>query len=216
MATTSHLVSQFTESVIRRSTVWSIEHKAVNLSQGFPDDEVPKDLKQAAIEAIQKNRNQYSDTWGTLQLRDAVAAKANLFYNLGVNGVENVTITCGATEAMMASILAVVNPGEEVVIFEPAYENFRPHCLIAGAKPVFVPLADLTSNLIMMLSQTPSMSEQQQLSLTTRTTRAVRFSLVRSFCSSLNCVIGTMPSLYLTKSTNIWFSTVESTFASGR
>jgi aminotransferase len=131
----------FTESVIRRSSVWSVEHRAINLAQGFPDDETPQDLKLAAIDAIAKNRNQYSDTWGTPALRQAVADKMNRFYGLQVNGDEHVTITCGATEAMMAALLAVVDPGDEVIILEPAYENFRPHCLIARAKPVYVPLA---------------------------------------------------------------------------
>jgi aminotransferase len=142
MPKSAQLVSQFTESVIRRSTVWSIQHGAVNLSQGFPDDETPKELKQAAVDAILGNRNQYSDTWGTEQFRQAIADKVNLLYGLNVNGKENVTVTCGATEAMMASLLAVVNPGDEVIMFEPTYENFRPHCFIARAKPILVPLRE--------------------------------------------------------------------------
>lgn len=136
----AELVSQFTESVIRRSTVWSFEHSAVNLAQGFPDDETPHDLKQAAVDAILGNRNQYSDTWGTERLRQAIADNVNRRYQLEVNGREHVTVTCGATEAMMAALLAVVNPGDEVIMFEPTYENFRPHCFIARAKPVLVPL----------------------------------------------------------------------------
>ena len=140
MPKSAQLVSQFTESVIRRSTVWSIQNGAVNLSQGFPDDETPKELKEAAVNAILENRNQYSDTWGTEQFRQAIADKVNSLYGLNVNGKENVTVTCGATEAMMASLLAVVNPGDEVIMFEPTYENFRPHCFIARAEPVLVPL----------------------------------------------------------------------------
>lgn len=140
MPDTSELVAKFTESLIRRSTIYAIEHGAINLSQGFPDDETPRELKQAAIDAIAANRNQYTDTWGTEPLRQAIADKANRFYGLGVNARDNVTVTCGATEAMMASLLAVVNPGDRVIVFEPAYENFRPHCLIAHAEPVFVPL----------------------------------------------------------------------------
>src|ERR1051325_2166523 len=98
MPDTSELVDKFTESLIRRSTIYSIQHGAVNLAQGFPDDETPKELKQAAIEAIAANRNQYADTWGTEPLRQAIADKANRFYGLGVNARENITVTCGATE----------------------------------------------------------------------------------------------------------------------
>ena len=140
MKRVSALSQQFTESVIRRSTVWSHQYQACNLSQGTPDDETPSELKQAAIEAISNNWNQYSDTWGTDALRQAVAEKLNRFYDLRLEGRQNVTVTCGATEAMMASLLAVVEPGDEVVVFEPSYENFRAQVLIARAKPVFVPL----------------------------------------------------------------------------
>jgi aspartate/methionine/tyrosine aminotransferase len=140
MAPRSTLVTQFTESVIRRSTVWATKHQAVNLAQGFPDDESPRELKLAAIEAIVNNRNQYSDPWGTERLRHAVAEKMNRIYGLNLDGNDNVTITCGSTEAMMASLLACTNPGDEVILFEPCYENFRPQCLIARLKPVLVPL----------------------------------------------------------------------------
>jgi aspartate/methionine/tyrosine aminotransferase len=140
MPNPSSLVTQFTESVIRRSTVWSSEHGAVNLAQGFPDDEAPREVKFAAIEAIVNNRNQYSDTWGTLRLREAVAEKLRRCYDLKLNGHDNVTITCGATEALMASLLASTNPGDEVIIFEPCYENFRPQCLLARVTPILVPL----------------------------------------------------------------------------
>lgn len=143
MAFTSELMSQFTESAIRRSTVWSIQHDSINLAQGYSEDDAPSELKQAAIDAVSNNRNQYSDTWGTAPLREAVADKTNRFYGTSINGRDHVTITCGATESMMASLLSVVNPGEEVIIFEPAYENFRAHCLLARAKPVFVPLTEV-------------------------------------------------------------------------
>lgn len=140
MSRISTLSQQFTESVIRRSTIWSHQFQAANLSQGIPDDETPSELKQRAIEAISKDRNQYSDTWGTDELRQSVAVKSNRFYNLHLNGHQHVTITCGATEAMMASLLAVVEPENEVIIFDPSYENYRAQVLIARAKPVFVPL----------------------------------------------------------------------------
>ena len=129
----SSLAKQFTESVIRRTTIWSIEQGAINLSQGFPQDDCPEELKRAATESINSGHNQYSDTWGTERVRQAVAAKVNRFYGLDVSAHDNVTITCGATEAMQAALLAVVEPYEEVIVFEPAYENFRPQILIGGA-----------------------------------------------------------------------------------
>jgi aminotransferase len=137
---TSHLVEHFTESVIRRSSVWSREHHAVNLSQGFPEDDCVEELKRAASESILRGRNQYSDTWGTEEVRQAIAEKMNRFYGLLLSGHDNVTVTCGATEAMQAALLAVVNPDDEVIHFEPSYENFRPQILIARGKPVPVPL----------------------------------------------------------------------------
>jgi aspartate/methionine/tyrosine aminotransferase len=136
----SRLAGQFTESVIRRSTIWSRQHGAVNLAQGFPEDDAPEELKARAIDAILSGRNQYSDTWGTAEIRDAVAIKMNRFYGLDLAGAENVTVTCGATEAMQASLLAVVDPGDEVILFEPSYENFRAQILIARGQPVSVPL----------------------------------------------------------------------------
>lgn len=140
MPRTSNLSSQFVESVIRRSTVLSAQHQAISLGQGFPDDEMPPRLKAAAIDAIANDRNQYSDTWGSAELRHAVAEKMNRWYGLSLTGPEHVTVTCGATEAMMAALLSVVDPGDEVILLEPVYENYRAQCLIARAKPVFVPL----------------------------------------------------------------------------
>jgi aminotransferase len=141
MARTSRLAGRFAESVIRRSTVWSVQHGAINLAQGFPDDEAPREVTRRAIEAIAGGRNQYSDTWGTADLRQAVADRMNRDHGLGVDGAGQVTVTCGATEAMAAALLATVDPGDEVIVLEPSYENFRPQCLIAGARPVAVPLA---------------------------------------------------------------------------
>jgi len=114
----------FTESVIRGMTRLANEHGAINLSQGFPNFPCPDVLKDAAARAIRDDVNQYAITWGAARLRNALAAKYQDWYGLPVDPMTQVTVTCGATEAMAASLLGVVNPGDEVVIFEPFYENY--------------------------------------------------------------------------------------------
>lgn len=129
------------ESVIREMTRLAHEHDAINLSQGFPDFPAPEAVKQAAIEAIRADHNQYSITWGRLPLRQAVGDKLRRWYGVGwIDPDQHVTITCGVTEAIVVSIMALANPGDEVVIIEPFHENFLPAARFAGAHPVFVPL----------------------------------------------------------------------------
>ena len=130
----------FTESVIRMMTRLSNEHGAINLSQGFPDFESPDTLKIGAARAIYDDVNQYAITWGAKRYRDALAASYRDWYGLDVDPEADLTITCGATEAMMAVLLAVVDPGEEVIVFEPFYENYGPDTTLCDATPVFVPL----------------------------------------------------------------------------
>ena len=130
----------FTESVIRMMTRLSNEHGAINLSQGFPDFESPDTLKIGAARAIYDDVNQYAITWGAKRYRDALAASYRDWYGLDVDPEAHLTITCGATEAMMAVLLAVVDPGEEVIVFEPFYENYGPDTTLCDATPVFVPL----------------------------------------------------------------------------
>ena len=130
----------FTESVIRMMTRLSNEHGAINLSQGFPDFESPDTLKIGAARAIYDDVNQYAITWGAKRYRDALAARYLDWYGLDVDPEAHLTITCGATEAMMAVLLAVVDPGEEVIVFEPFYENYGPDTTLCDATPVFVPL----------------------------------------------------------------------------
>jgi len=115
-------------------------HRGINLAQGFPDFEAPAALKQAAIAAIQQDHNQYAITWGSKRLRDALAAKLERFNKIPADPERNLVVTCGSTEAMMAAMLAVVNPSEEVVLLEPFYENYGPDALLAEARPRFVPL----------------------------------------------------------------------------
>ena len=130
----------FTESVIRGMTRLANEHGAINLAQGFPDFPAPELLKEAAVAAIRADVNQYAITWGTRRLREALARKMRTFYGLDVDPETEITVTCGATEAMAAVLLALVDPGEEVVVFEPWYENYGPDAVLCGARPVNVPL----------------------------------------------------------------------------
>ncbi len=132
--------SVFSESVIREMTRLAMLHGAMNLAQGYPDFPAPDFIKQAAVDAINADINQYAITWGSARLRQAIAAKTKRFYGLDLDPDREITVTCGATEAMMASMLAVVEPGDEVIVFEPFYENYVPDAAMSGAQLVFVTL----------------------------------------------------------------------------
>ncbi|MCG3155996.1 MAG: Methionine aminotransferase [bacterium] len=136
----AQLTESFTESVIREMTRLTLLHGGVNLSQGFPDFPAPTAVKEAAVAAIRADINQYAITWGAAKLREAIAEKAARYNRLQVDPVKNVTVTCGSTEAMIATLLALINPGDEVIIFEPFYENYGPDALLAAAQPRFVKL----------------------------------------------------------------------------
>ena len=130
----------FTESVIREMTRVARRFDAINLAQGFPDFSAPQLLKDAACQAIQADVNQYAITWGTTALRDALVKKYSDWYGMAVDPDAEITVTCGATEAMAAVMLACVDPGEEVVVMEPFYENYGPDAVLCDAAPVFLPL----------------------------------------------------------------------------
>jgi aspartate/methionine/tyrosine aminotransferase len=133
--------AQFTESVIREMTRLALQYKAVNLSQGFPDFPAPALIKRAAQDAIAADINQYAITWGAKSLRNAIAEKfsrANV--GMSIDPEREITVCCGSTEAMISSMLAVINPGNEVVVFEPFYENYGPDAILSGAAPRFVKL----------------------------------------------------------------------------
>ncbi len=130
----------FRESVIRGMTRLAREYRSINLAQGFPNFPAPDLLKDAAARAIHDDINQYAITWGAQRLRDALARKYQAWYGLEVDPEREITVTCGATEAMIATLLAVVNSGDEVIVFEPFYENYGPDTILADAKPVYVPL----------------------------------------------------------------------------
>jgi aminotransferase len=136
----SKRVQGFTESVIREMTRVSAEYGGVNLAQGFPNFQPPRVLVEAAHRALDGDFHQYAITWGARNLRQAVAQKFERFYGVHVDPDRQVTVCCGSTEAMLSTLLAVLDPGDEIVIFEPFYENYGPGAIISGAKPVFVPL----------------------------------------------------------------------------
>ncbi|MFP5354852.1 MAG: pyridoxal phosphate-dependent aminotransferase [Gemmatimonadota bacterium] len=132
--------STFTESVIREMTRVAQQYGAINLAQGFPDFPMPVAMKDAACAAIHGDVNQYAITWGAPALRLAIAEKYHRWYDHTVDPDRHITVTCGATEAMAAVFLALIDPGDEVIIFDPFYENYGPDAILAGATPVFVPL----------------------------------------------------------------------------
>ena len=138
--TTARRTHGFRESVIRGMTRLAREYDSLNLAQGFPNFPAPDLLKEAAARAIAGDINQYAITWGAQRLREALARKYERWYGLSTDPEREITVTCGATEAMIATLLAVVNPGDEVVVFEPFYENYGPDTILADATPVYVPL----------------------------------------------------------------------------
>jgi aspartate/methionine/tyrosine aminotransferase len=140
MIETASRVNVFTESVIREMTRLAAEHGGINLAQGFPDFPAPAELLEAAARALREGYNQYAITWGAPSFRNALAEKVRWFNGVTADPERNITVTCGATEAMMATLLATVNPGEEVIVFEPFYENYGPDAKLSGAVPRFVQL----------------------------------------------------------------------------
>ena len=140
----SRKAESFTESVIREMTRLNLAlngpEKAVNFAQGFPDFPPSAEIIEAAKRALDEGFNQYATTWGAPQLRDAVAAKQSRWWGRTVDPAAEVTVACGATEAMIAAMLATLDPGDEVVIFEPFYENYGPDCILSGAVPRYVAL----------------------------------------------------------------------------
>jgi aspartate/methionine/tyrosine aminotransferase len=141
MSEISRKAASFTESVIREMTRLAIAHDAVNLAQGFPDFACPQELKDAACAAIEADINQYAITWGARDFRQAIAAKTARHYaGWTVDPETDVTVTCGATEGMIAAMMAVLDPGDEVVVFEPFYENYGPDAVLSGAVPRYVTL----------------------------------------------------------------------------
>jgi aspartate/methionine/tyrosine aminotransferase len=136
----SRKATQFTESVIREMTREAMKYGAVNLSQGFPDFAAPEDIKRVAMQAIADDINQYAITWGAKDFRDAIARKTKWYLGLNIDPETEITVTCGSTEGMIAAMMATVDPGEEVIVFEPFYENYAPDAILSDARPRHVSL----------------------------------------------------------------------------
>lgn len=136
----SQKARRFTESVIREMTREALKHGAINLSQGFPDFPAPEDIKNRAMQAIADDVNQYAITWGARDFREAIARKTRWYLGLDVDPETEITVTCGSTEGMIATMMATVDPGDEVIVFEPFYENYGPDAILSDATPRYVPL----------------------------------------------------------------------------
>lgn len=136
----SHRAASFQESVIREMTRLHVIHGGVNLAQGYPDFDPPQQIVEAACSALREGYNQYAITWGTPRLREAISRRAVEFNHIPTDPVANVTVCCGATETMIATLMAVCNPGDEVIVFTPYYENYGPDAILSGATPIYVRL----------------------------------------------------------------------------
>jgi aminotransferase len=140
MPATSQRTARFTESVIREMTRVALQHDAINLAQGFPDGDPPRALIEAGKAAMDAGRHQYAITWGSPELRAALAEKIGRFTGQAVDAGSELVVTCGATEAMMVAMLTLCDPGDRVGLFSPFYENYNADAILAGAQPVHVPL----------------------------------------------------------------------------
>ena len=136
----SNRTASFTDSVIRRMTRISNQYDAINLSQGFPDFDPPQALTARLAEVAQEGPHQYALTWGAQNFREALADKQKHFSGMTVDPDTEIVVTCGSTEAMMAAMMCVVNPGDKVVVFSPFYENYGADAILSGAEPIYVPL----------------------------------------------------------------------------
>lgn len=140
MRSLSSRSESFTDSVIRRMTRISDEYNAINLSQGFPDFDPPKEITERLAEVADEGPHQYAITWGAKNFRDAVAKKYEHFSGISIDPEKEIVVTCGSTEAMMATMMSIVNPGDRVIVFSPFYENYGADTILSGAVPIYVPL----------------------------------------------------------------------------
>ncbi len=177
----SHKASQFTESVIRGMSIEARKYGAVNLAQGMPDFPAPSELKAAACRAIEADINQYAITWGATGLRQAIAEHAAWHLGLDVDPETEITVTCGSTEAMLVALLSLINPGDEVILSQPFYENYWPDCVLAGAIPRFAALRPRAGPSTSTSWPAPSMIGPRRSSFATPTTRLARSLPARSW-----------------------------------
>lgn len=134
----SKRTESFTDSVIRRMTRIADEYNAINLSQGFPDFDPPREILERLKEVADEDFHQYSITWGSKNIRDAIAKKQSRLMNLDINPEKNVVVTCGSTEAMMAAVMSVADPGDKIIVFSPFYENYGADAILCQADPIYV------------------------------------------------------------------------------
>jgi aminotransferase len=190
----SHKVALFTESVIREMTRLAIANKAVNLSQGFPDFPAPAEIKRAAQDAVAADINQYAITWGAKNFRDAITAKWGERTGITIDPEREITVCCGSTESLMSTMMAIINPGDEVVIFEPFYENYGPDGIISGATPRFVKLHapdwrfDPDELAAAFNSKTKAIILNTPNNPTGKVFRREELELIRDLCVKWNCL----------------------------
>ena len=188
----SQRASSFTESVIREMTRLSNLHDAINLGQGFPDFPAPEAVKQAAVLAIAEDHNQYPITWGVPAFREAIAATYLRDYGMTVDPETEICVTCGATEAMAATFLGVLDADDEVVVFEPFYESYGPDAILAGASLRYVTLRAPDWSFDPDELARRVLTRTRAIVIDTRTIRPARCSRARSSRRSRRCASSTM------------------------
>ena len=176
----------FTDSVIRRMTRISNKYGAVNLSQGFPDFDPPKEILDRLAEVAHEDYHQYSITWGAQNFREALAAKQTHYMGRAIDPDSEIVVTCGSTEAMMTAMMTVTNPGDKVVIFSPFYENYGADTILSGAEPIYVPLTPPAFNFDPEVLEDAFRQHPKALILCIHQTPAERCSLVRNWKPSLH------------------------------
>ena len=164
----------FTDSVIRRMTRVSLQYGAVNLSQGFPDFDPPKEILDRLAEVAHEDYHQYSITWGAQNFREALAEKQSKFMGRRIDPNSEIVVTCGSTEAMMAAMMTVTDPGDKVIVFSPFYENYGADAILSGAQPIYVPLSRSSISIPTSWRRRSNSTPRRSYSATRRT-RAAKF-----------------------------------------
>ena len=190
----SKKLSYFTESVIREMTRLSEQQSAINLSQGMPDFDPPAELVDAAVQALKRGYNQYPITWGQKSLRDAIARKVKDYNEIDVDPDKSVTVTCGATEAVTAAVLALTDPGDSIVVTDPFYENYVPDAILAGAQLVYVPFEGGELQLGQERLKTAMEKRPKLIMINTpnnptgRVLSRSELALIADLCEDFNCI----------------------------
>ena len=190
----SKKLQYFTESVIREMTRLSEQQSAINLSQGMPDFDPPEELVNAAVKALKGGYNQYPITWGQKSLRDAIAHKVKDYNGIDADPDKNVTVTCGATEAVTASVLALTDPGDKIIVTDPFYENYVPDAILAGAKLVYVPFEGKELKLSQERLKTAMEKHPKLIVINTpnnptgKVLSRTELTLIADLCEDFNCI----------------------------